>query len=265
MKARASLKGEFTLSVVIPTYNRGGLLHNCVESVLNQSVKADRIIIVDNGEYRCYQNLKPPKEVEVICVKTDIGASRARNIGLELVQTEYVAFLDDDDIWDSNFIKEMKVEISKNKCTAYVGSLFRISIDSKDKYKYKTFPSELSQQRRVYFSNPGFGGQNIVVNTDFMKKIGGFDLDFPGSEDRDLAARILENKKTICSVPNAIAILCDHSGDRLRLNKGARSRLLFISKHYRRMSIVEICYAFIKIFDYLQRSVRNSTKIKANR
>jgi glycosyltransferase involved in cell wall biosynthesis len=250
------LGNKDTLTVVIPTYNRGNLLHKCVKSVISQSIKPDRIIIVDNGDVRSYSNSSPPEGVEVIYTETGIGASRARNVGLELVNTKYVAFLDDDDIWDFNFIKEIKLKISKNKCDALVGSLYRIGHNNKFKEKYKTFPSELAKQRKVYYKNPGFGGQNIVINTVFMKKIGGFDTVFTGSEDRDLAARIIENQGTICSTPNAIAILCDHPGDRLRLNKGIRSRFLFIIKHYRCMSKIEFFYSLVSIVDYFFRSIK---------
>ena len=77
-----------------------------------------------------------------------------------------------------------------------------------------------------------------------------------GSEDRDIAAKILENFGRIVPVPNAIAILCDHDEPRNRLNKRIRGLRQFIHNHKDYMTKKELLLAYIKALDHFQKIIR---------
>ena len=94
------------ISVVIPTYCRTiELLNNAVQSVLAQSLSVYEIIIVDDNNEPILS-----KEIFSYCCKNklvyiasnNVGAAAARNIGINIAQGNYIAFLDDDDIWLPN-------------------------------------------------------------------------------------------------------------------------------------------------------------------
>jgi len=244
------------VTVVIPTANRGDLLYRSVNSVLEQSFKPFEIIIIDNGKKRCYENLKVPESVSIIKETPNIGASKARNKGLYKVKTKYVAFLDDDDVWDKNYLKHLMNKICSIKCDVVVGSLYRKRTSDGNCISYKQFPSRLNNQRKVFYSNPGFGGQNFLINTNFLINIGGFEETLVGSEDRDLAARIIEHNGLIIPVPEAIAILYDHAQARNRHNKRIKGLLQFISRHKKHMTKKERLFAYIKLLDHLQKIIR---------
>jgi len=240
------------VTVVIPTANRANLLYRSVNSVLKQSFRPFEIIVVDNGKNRCYINQKVPESVRIVRETPNIGASKARNVGLYEVKTKYVAFLDDDDVWDKGYLRHLMKEICSNKCDVVVGSLYRKKTSNGDYILYKEFPSNPHDQRKVYYSNPGFGGQNFLINTDFLLDIGGFDETLVGSEDRDLAARIIENNGLI----SPVAILYDHTGPRNRLERRIKGLLQFISKHKKHMTQKEIFFAYVKLFDHTQKIIR---------
>src|SRR5262245_39810099 len=90
------------VSVIIPTHDRPQMLKEAVDSVLAQTFHDFEIIIVMNGAsaesldmgHRLAANAKN-KIVEM----EDSTLSASRNLGLSLVESEWVAFLDDDDIW----------------------------------------------------------------------------------------------------------------------------------------------------------------------
>jgi len=91
---------EPLVSVIIPTYNCGRYVEDAVESVLHQTRRPFEIIVVDDGstddtglKLRKYKN-----RVQVVTQENQ-GSSKARNVGLELAQGDYVAFLDADDRW----------------------------------------------------------------------------------------------------------------------------------------------------------------------
>jgi len=75
--------------------------------------------------------------------------------------------------------------------------------------------------------------------------LGGFDEQLPASVDRDLAARLILSGKRIVCDPNAIAILCDHDGDRIR-KYIVKGNWMFIRKHWRKMRFNEL-YRALKI------------------
>lgn len=92
---------EPTVSVVITTYNYAGFLTTAIESVLAQSLKADEVIVVDDGSTDGSPDVVAryaERGVRYI-YKENGGISSARNAGIKASSGELIAFLDADDIW----------------------------------------------------------------------------------------------------------------------------------------------------------------------
>lgn len=99
------------ISVVIPARNRQDYLDNAVGSVIGQTVEARiEIIVVDDGST---PKLSSPhiadhtRTVRVIRSKHVRGPAVSRNIGMSLARGKYIAFLDSDDYWQSDFLEKM--------------------------------------------------------------------------------------------------------------------------------------------------------------
>ncbi len=88
------------VSVVIPTHNRLDDLDLAVASVLEQGVECE-VIVVDDGSNPPVAPVGALKNDAVQIIRNDspVGPCRARAQGIERASGEYVAFLDDDDIW----------------------------------------------------------------------------------------------------------------------------------------------------------------------
>ncbi|EDP69665.1 glycosyl transferase [Flavobacteriales bacterium ALC-1] len=105
------------VSVIITTYNRAAYLKLTLDSVVNQTYDNLEIIVIDDGskntkaETLCnsYQN------VRYIKIKNSGGPAQPRNVGIENVSGEYVAFLDDDDIWLPTKIEQQVKILDENK------------------------------------------------------------------------------------------------------------------------------------------------------
>lgn len=103
------------VSVIIPTYNPGDYIYDCLNQLSQQSVGIDSFeaVVVLNGEKEPYfSNIKSylsNKKFNFKLLYTEEkGVSNARNIGLDYIKSkdfEYVIFLDDDDKLSSNFIE----------------------------------------------------------------------------------------------------------------------------------------------------------------
>jgi glycosyltransferase involved in cell wall biosynthesis len=225
------------LSVIIPTADRGQLLSRAVDSVLKQSVLPSKIIVVDNGTNEVNIQFDDPI---VVIVRTTprIGPGRSRNIGARNSDTKYIAFLDDDDWWESGYIENTIKKFEDTNADVVVGRLKRCGIDGRLR-NYKLFPENPDLQRKVFFSNPGFGGQNIAMKKEVFKEVGEFDEHMLASVDRDLAANLIVAGKSIVCEPDAIAVLCDHAGRRVRMNQ-VKGNWMFICKHWRQMRLNEL-------------------------
>ncbi len=96
------------VSVIIPTYNRVEFLKLTLDSVVSQTYRPLEIIVVDDGSPNTetaelcarYENIK------YIRIENSGGPALPRNIGIDNATGQFVAFVDDDDIWLPNKIKE---------------------------------------------------------------------------------------------------------------------------------------------------------------
>ena len=90
------------ISVIIPAYRAGDYIEGAVESLRNQTVKEVEILVVNNGKDArtaeiCGRICREDPRVRTLEPAEECGVSRARNLGLDAAQGEYVAFVDADD------------------------------------------------------------------------------------------------------------------------------------------------------------------------
>ena len=105
-----------SISVVIPTLNRCSLLQRAIESVLKQTLVPSEIIVVDNGSTddtkkmvcSLYPNINYLTEEKS-------GVSAARNKGIKIAKSDWIAFLDSDDIWESEKLEKQLISYINHK------------------------------------------------------------------------------------------------------------------------------------------------------
>jgi glycosyltransferase involved in cell wall biosynthesis len=99
------------VSVIIPTFNREKYLDSAIQSVTNQTYSNIEIIVIDDGSNTNYAESICSKYANCYYYyKPNGGISSARNYGIEQARGEFIAFLDDDDLWDIHKIaKQIKV------------------------------------------------------------------------------------------------------------------------------------------------------------
>jgi len=98
--------GQPLVSVIIPTYNRKAYLREAINSVANQTYSEIEIRVIDDGSDENY--------AQAICesfsncfyhYKKNNGVSSSRNYGVQNAKGEFIAFLDDDDLWKKDKIE----------------------------------------------------------------------------------------------------------------------------------------------------------------
>ena len=98
----------FKISVIIPVYNVGNYLENCLESIIKQTLSEIEILCIDDGSMdntpeiieSYVSRFKNFKAIQ----QENRGAGIARNLGILMASGEYVAFMDGDDFYPENDI-----------------------------------------------------------------------------------------------------------------------------------------------------------------
>lgn len=122
-----------SISAVITTFNRPKTLKRAMESVTAQTVIPFELIVIDNGgqleTYEVVSQFSETSPVPVRFIRENIrGASAARNRGIKEVETDYIAFLDDDDVWANEHLSSfLKHIVHVPSLTLYAGWTSRFS------------------------------------------------------------------------------------------------------------------------------------------
>ena len=97
-------------SIVIPLYNKEKYVLTTVQSVLNQTFNDYEIIIVEDASTdKSFEVISSVQSEKIIINKHKFnkGLSAARNTGIRTAKSNYIAFLDADDIWKPNYLEEL--------------------------------------------------------------------------------------------------------------------------------------------------------------
>lgn len=101
-----------TISVVIPTYNGLARLKTTVDSVLAQTSPATEIIVIDDGSPDDTASIQQIYGNRIIYVRVENGGQqRARNIGVSIATSEWIALLDHDDQFEPTYLDEVRALI----------------------------------------------------------------------------------------------------------------------------------------------------------
>ena len=116
------------VSVIVPVFNTGEYLGECLESLLHQSLDDIEIICIDDkstddtttivAEYA-----KRDKRIKLIKQRKNQGVSIARNTGLDAAKGEYIGFVDPDDYIDLNFYGKLYATATESGADIVKGGL----------------------------------------------------------------------------------------------------------------------------------------------
>lgn len=116
------------LTVIVPIYNVEKYLEKCVMSIVNQTFKDLKIILVNDGSTdssgEIADKLKNKFSNIIVIHKENGGLSDARNTGLQIVDTEYVTFVDSDDYIEPNMYEMLLSNFSDIDIDISIGSVW---------------------------------------------------------------------------------------------------------------------------------------------
>lgn len=182
-----------SVSVVVPTRNRSNLLATTLHSVLWQRDVELEVIVVDEASTDNTADLVAAfVDPRVTLMRNSVphGASAARNQGAARARGEWVAFVDDDDVWaPDKLIRQVAAAEESGRDWAYTGAVNvgrRLEIVSGG-----PAPSSDGVMEALPRYNPIPGGSsNVIIRRSMLAAVGGFDERLPPCEDWELSARL---------------------------------------------------------------------------
>ncbi len=182
------------VSIIIPTYNRAGLVGRAVDSALRQTFTDYEIIVVDDAstdDTRGYLHNRYQDTITYIQKKENQGLSAARNSGIAAAQGTYLAFLDDDDEW---FSDKLSLQIELIRHAPAVGLVYcgAVLADDNNNFLRALTPSKKgSIFEDILCWNCITGSASAaLIRKDILKQTGFFDVSLSACEDWDLWIRI---------------------------------------------------------------------------
>lgn len=188
------------ISVVIPLYNKRGTVARAIQSVLGQSFRDFEIVIVNDGSTdNSVDEVERISDPRIRLInQANAGVSAARNKGIEEAKGEYVALLDADDGWDSDYLAtQMRLAEANPQCDVFaVNYRFR---DTNGKItdtiiRNLPFTSEhgvLSNYFEVAStSHPPMWTSAVMARKKAFQEIGGFPVGIKSGEDLLTWARL---------------------------------------------------------------------------
>jgi len=147
---------EIKVSVIIPVYNASEHLGQCLDSVLNQTLKEIEVICVDDGSsddsLALLQSYAEKDERVKVIHQENGGAGKARNTGLAVAKGKYLSFLDADDFSESTMLEKAygKAEEQKTDIVVFNSDQYYEDTDEYRQVSWTIRKKELPPYRPMY-------------------------------------------------------------------------------------------------------------------
>jgi len=261
------------VSVIIPTRNRKELLIRALKSVLCQVYESIEIIIVDDNSIDGtfpeislkFQEDIGHHKIKIFRNEKLMGNAKTRNIGIRKSNGEYVAFLDDDDVWLPDKIDKQIKEILQSRVEACFCGTIWVEND-------KILKSTIARNSMISFENGG-PTSSWLIHRRVFDDIGFFDEKFPANVDGEFLVRLNKNFNT-CFVNELLYI---HYYYDLQISSSKKMKIIgfekMLKKHKAEFNSCEKSSAYFKLaifylfeekkrFDYILKSIYYKLHLK---
>lgn len=216
------------ISVVIPTYNRAKCISKTIDSVLAQTYKNYEVIVIDDGSTdNTRQVLEPYMSRIRYIYQENAGCASARNTGIRASCGQWIAFLDSDDRWHTEYLERqmnclahLPVEVSFTNVDFDYDGNKEFSGKNTD-FSVATDDFELLREPLDLIMTPNEFHtllQGMLIARKLLKRMGGFDERFCWGTDMRLMLQ-LAMEAPIAYI-NQKLVIVDRTRDKQRLTMG---------------------------------------------
>ena len=190
-----------SFTIIVPFYNREAYLLRTLRSIVAQTVRPFQLVLVDNGSTdgsaelckNFMKQLDKDKGIDASLLFEPLkGAARARNRGLAEAKGDWVHFFDSDDEMSSDFLEDVSKEIesSSSTCDIVAAATRMVFENGKEKTRKVFHTTAVTDQILTGM----LATQGLVVRTELLRDIDGWNASIPIWNDWELGIRLLMTK-----------------------------------------------------------------------
>lgn len=224
------------VSIVMPTYNRGYVISDAIDSIIEQSYKDWELIIVDDGSTDDTATLvaKYQKKYDNIIYFDNMdnkGACARRNEGIKYSTGVYIAFIDSDNYWHPEKLKKQMTVLQKNDCDFCFCNVKIIDGNSSfivpKQLIEKEFLCKKLLRENIIDTN------SLLITKDKIIKAGLFDEEMPRLQDYELVFRLIYNENAKFCHLNEVLVTNNLQKDSITKNSKlyVKALSIFLNKH----------------------------------
>lgn len=185
-----------SVSVVIPAKNRASTLSECIDSVLTQSFQVNEVIVIDDHSSDDTKNLVcsyVDPRVKYFALPLDsFGAQSARNYGIQIASSDWIAFQDSDDVWVKDKLKQQLTLLEPSNFDEMLvvhGDCIRQNVDSGIEVLIEP-PLMDGDCYKDLLIRPSPFFPAILASKRALNLIGGLDKNCPAYQEWDTSIRL---------------------------------------------------------------------------
>jgi GT2 family glycosyltransferase len=176
------------ISILMCVYNVEKYIHECIESILNQTVKNYEVIILDDGSTDKTKKIIEKfddERIKFFINKENIGIEKSRNkcIKLSNKDSKYLFFTDGDCTVTKNWIEQGLIYLKEKEYDCVEGLTYYVSEQYEPTFSDGTYIRENKEPGRYMTCN-------IAYKKSVIENVGGFDEKYIYLSDRDLALKV---------------------------------------------------------------------------
>lgn len=165
------------VSVIIPTYNNGHLIGYAIDSIIGQTYRNWEIIVVDNTStdhtLELLEGYANKVNLRYFTIQNEGVIAKSRNYGIKQVTGEFIAFLDSDDWWEPQKLKESISALNTGMDLVY-HDLWETKSHTMRRIKRKVKTRDLKTPifTDLLLNGNGIINSSVVVRKAIVEKIG---------------------------------------------------------------------------------------------
>jgi glycosyltransferase involved in cell wall biosynthesis len=223
----------YEASVIIPTRDRPEFLASAVETARRQDGVAVEVLVVDDGSR---EPVASRAGVRVIRNELPQGVARARNQGIAAATREWIAFLDDDDLWSPHKLAT-QLAAAALEGASWMYSAAVIVDEHRSALRSATTPPEPERLRAGLLARnvvPA-GASSVVARSELLRSVGGFDERLAQLADWELWIRLAAvARPAVC--PDVLVAYMQHQGNMHLQSSSIMEELEYVAAKHRALS-----------------------------
>ena len=240
------MQNEILISVVMPNYYGYRFVEQAINSVLSQTYKNFELLVVDDCSKDdslslIQQKAQSDSRVRVIALEHNAGVANARNIGIKEAKGEYIALLDNDDLWTEDKLERQLDLAQKGADIVYCSYDF---IDEQNRSIKKPFVVPLQTNFNKMLASSVISCSTSFIKTDLMQAHP-FNPDFY-HEDYVLWMELLRVCPTAYGDPKVLMHYRQVSGSRSNKKSNAAKERWNTYRRALKLNAVTSAWAFVR-------------------